>query len=37
MPVSLGSLVLTFLPLDRRFAGLNPAENDGIFEGDKNP
>jgi hypothetical protein len=33
---SLGSLVLACLPLDPRFAGSNPAEDDGIFKGDKN-
>jgi hypothetical protein len=37
MNVALGGLVVTCLPLDSRFAGSNPAEDDGISKGDKNP
>jgi hypothetical protein len=37
MGVALGSLVVACLPLDLRFAGSNPAEDDGFFKGDKNP
>ena len=35
--VGLGGLGVTYLPRDLRFAGLNPAEVDGIFSGRKNP
>jgi hypothetical protein len=35
--VALGSLVVARLPLDSRFARLNPAEDDGIFKFDKIP
>jgi hypothetical protein len=33
--VALGGLVVACLSLDRSFAGSNPAEDDGIFNGDK--
>jgi hypothetical protein len=33
----LGGLMVACLPLDRTFAALNPAEDDGFLKGDKNP
>jgi hypothetical protein len=35
--VALGGLVVAWLPLDPKFACSHPAEDDGIFNGDKNP
>jgi hypothetical protein len=35
--VALGGLVVACLTVDPRFAGSNPAEDDGFFKGDKNP
>jgi hypothetical protein len=35
--IAVGSLVVACLPMDTRFAASNPAEDDGIFKGDKNP